>query len=61
MGPDVRKASSETLHYLHQMLGELRTIAEAEGHAMLAYLIEMAYLEVSDIRGRKMPLRAKDK
>ena len=42
------------------MLGELRAIAEAERYDMLAYLIEMAYIEVSDILGGNRPLRLKD-
>ena len=60
MPSDRRKEGTETLSYLHQMLGELRTIAEAERYDMLAYLIEMAYIEVSDILGGNRPLRLKD-
>ena len=60
MPSDRRKEVSETLSYLHQMLGELRAIAEAERYDMLAYLIEMAYIEVSDILGGNRPLRLKD-
>jgi hypothetical protein len=40
---------TETLDYLQSMLGQMRTMAEAERCDMLAYLIEMAYVEVSDI------------
>ncbi len=57
MRSDGRKAGAETLAYLHQMLGELRAIAEAEHYDMLAYLIEMAYIEVNDIVRGKRPLR----
>jgi hypothetical protein len=60
MRPHARKGSTDSLHYLQQMLGELRSIAEAEHHAMLAYLIEMAYIEVSDIIGGKRPSRLQD-
>ena len=60
MPSDRRKEGMETLSYLHQMLGELRAIAEAERYDMLAYLIEMAYIEVSDILGGNRPLRLKD-
>jgi hypothetical protein len=48
------KSRTETLDYLHSMLGQLRTMAEAERCDMLAYLIEMAYIEASDIiRGER--------
>ena len=49
------KKRTETLDYLHQMLGELRTIAEAERYDMLAYLIEMAYIEVKRHLRRQRP------
>lgn len=41
-----------TLAYIHQMLCQLRVMAEREQSDTLAYLIEMAYLESGDlIRG----------
>jgi hypothetical protein len=40
---------ADTLDYLHSMLMELRVMAEAECCDTLAYLIEMACVEVSDI------------
>ncbi len=40
---------TETLDYIQSMLGQLRTMAQAERCDMLAYLIEMAYLETGDI------------
>lgn len=45
------------LDYVQAMLGQLRTMAEAERCDMLAYLIEMAYVEVSDIIRGERPLR----
>jgi hypothetical protein len=39
------------------MLGQLRTMAEAERCDMLAYLIEMAYIEASDIIRGERPFR----
>jgi len=45
------------VEYLQSMLGQLRTMAEAERCDMLAYLIEMAYIEVSDIVRGERPLR----
>ena len=47
----------ENMAYIREMLGELRTVAEAEGAGMLCYLLEMAYLEASDQQGR---LRSKE-
>ena len=51
---------TETLDYMQSMLGQLRTMAEAERCDMLAYLIEMAYVEASDILRGERPLRIKD-
>ncbi|HTV67652.1 MAG TPA: hypothetical protein VMF90_03855 [Rhizobiaceae bacterium] len=39
----------ETLDFIQSMLGQLRTMAEAERCDMLAYLIEMSYVEVTDL------------
>jgi hypothetical protein len=39
---------TETLDYIQSMLAQLRKMAEAEHCDMLAYLIEMAYLEAND-------------
>lgn len=44
--PDDKR--TETLEYIQSMLGQLRLMAQAERSDMLAYLIEMAYLEASD-------------
>ncbi len=41
---------NETLEYIQSMLGQLRLMAQAERCDMLAYLIEMAYLEATDVR-----------
>jgi hypothetical protein len=51
---------TETLDYVQSMLGQLRQMAEAERCDMLAYLVEMAYVEVSDIIRGERPLRIKD-
>ena len=48
---------TETLDYMQSMLGQLRTMAEAERCDMLAYLIEMAYIEASDIIRGARPAR----
>lgn len=48
---------TDTLDYLQSMLGQLRTMAEAERCDMLAYLIEMAYIEISDIIRGERPAR----
>ena len=48
------KKRTESLDYIQSMLGQLRLMAEAEHCDMLVYLIEMAYLEASDvIRGER--------
>lgn len=51
---------TETLDYLQSMLGQLRTMAEAERCDMLTYLIEMAYVEVSDIIRGERPARVQE-
>jgi len=48
---------TETLDYMQSMLGQLRTMAEAERCDMLAYLVEMAYVEASDIIRGERPAR----
>ena len=48
---------TDTLDYLQSMLGQLRTMAEAERCDMLAYLIGMAYIEASDIIRGERPSR----
>jgi hypothetical protein len=56
-----RKSRSEALDYMQSMLGEMRTMAKAERYDMLAYLIEMAYLEASDlVRAERMQGAASD-
>lgn len=48
---------TDTLDYIQSLLGQLRTMAESERCDMLAFLIEMAYIEVSDIIRGQRPLR----
>ena len=55
-----KKRRTETLDYMQSMLGELRTMAEAEHCDMLAYLIEMAYVEASDIIRGDRPASVND-
>ncbi|MCR9124068.1 MAG: hypothetical protein NXH91_17550 [Phyllobacteriaceae bacterium] len=44
---------ADRLSYIQSMLGQLRTMAEAERCDLLTYLIEMAYMEASDaVRGQ---------
>lgn len=42
------------------MLAQMRVMAESEGHDMLAYLIEMAYLEATDAMRGERPLRIRE-
>ena len=54
---DYQKRRLESIVYIQQMLGELRTMAEVERCDMLTYLIEMAYVEAGDIRRGVRPMR----
>ncbi|MDN2581373.1 hypothetical protein [Aquibium sp. ELW1220] len=47
------------LDYIHAMLGQLRGMAEAEKLDMLAYLIDMARVEVSEILRSQLPPRTR--
>lgn len=48
--------TQDNIAYIRQMLGELRTVANMEGAEMLRYLLEMAYIEASDILTGVRPL-----
>ncbi len=50
-----RRMKRERLDFIRSMLREVREMAEGDGDAFLAYLIEMAYIEASD-RLRKMEM-----
>jgi hypothetical protein len=53
---------TDTLDYIQTLLGQLRAMAEAERCDMLTYLIEMAYVEASDIiRGERASRVLQDK
>ena len=56
---DYERRRIESIGYIQQMLGELRTLAEIERCDMLTYLIEMAYVEAGDIRRGQRPMRVK--
>jgi hypothetical protein len=58
-GPKSAEKTQEKIAYLHQMLGELRIVAKDEGADMLCYLIEMAYVEASDLLTGRRPLSPK--
>lgn len=57
MHPQPVRKRTDTLDYMQSMLGQLRNMAEAERCDMLAYLIEMAYVEASDIIRGERPSR----
>jgi hypothetical protein len=60
--PRVGDKRSETLDYLQSMLGQLRGLAESERYDMLTYLIDMAYVEATDIiRGERPSTVRKNK
>ena len=46
---------TDTLDYLQSMLAQLRIMADSERCDMLAYLIEMAYVEANDIIRAERP------
>ncbi len=51
-------SEQDTLSYMQSMLRQLRLRAAADRHDMLAYLIEMAYVEASDLVRRQHSKRA---
>ncbi|PWK69836.1 hypothetical protein C8K44_108135 [Aminobacter sp. AP02] len=54
--PTQRRA--ETLDYIQSMLAQLRVMADAERCGLLAYLIEMAYVEAGDAACGERPSKA---
>ncbi|MEB2846072.1 hypothetical protein GAO09_19810 [Rhizobiales bacterium RZME27] len=46
----------QNIAYIHEMLGQLRHVAQVEGADMLCYLIEMAYVEAGDLEAGRRPL-----
>jgi len=55
-----RAISADNLDYLQSMLKQLKTMADVEGLDMLAYLIDMAYIEASDtVRVQSPPKRGR--
>ena len=50
---------TDNLDYIQSVLGQLRQMAEAERCDMLAYLVEMAYVEASDIIRGERPTRVR--
>ena len=55
MREDSNRKRTEKLDYIQSMLGQVRKMAEAEKYDMLAYLIEMAYVEANDILQGERP------
>jgi hypothetical protein len=51
------KRRIEQLDYIQSILRQVRTMAETERCDMLAYLIDVAYLEARDILRSERPLR----
>ncbi|MDX3929038.1 MAG: hypothetical protein QHC90_24960 [Shinella sp.] len=56
VSPTPSPQTRENIAYIRQMLGELRTVANAEGAEMLRYFLEMAYVEAGDIQTGLRPL-----
>ncbi len=57
MGEHCGGGRTDALDYMQAMLGQLRTMALAERCDLLAYMIEMAYLEAGDIIRGDQPCR----
>jgi hypothetical protein len=55
-----KKQRLDSLQYVQSMLGQLRQMADAERCDMLSYLIEMAYVECSDIVRGDRPSRVSE-
>ncbi|MBL8582450.1 MAG: hypothetical protein JNL61_09510 [Rhizobiaceae bacterium] len=49
--------SADALDYMQAMLGQLRNMAEAGRYDMLAYLIELACIEATDVAAGRRPAR----
>lgn len=58
MQQQLNQTRIETIDYIQAMLGQLRKMADAENSDVLAYLIEMAYIEAGDILRGERPLRS---
>lgn len=48
---------TDSLDYIQSMLRELREISQSQRYDILTYMIEMAYLECSDILRGQRPAR----
>lgn len=48
---------ADTLDYIQTMLRELYRLAQAERYDILAYMIEMSYIECSDVLRGERPQR----
>ncbi|RST86272.1 hypothetical protein EJC49_11525 [Aquibium carbonis] len=58
--PHVNASQREArLDYIHAMLGQLRGMAEMEKLDMLAYLIDMARVEVGEVLRSQLPARVR--
>jgi hypothetical protein len=51
----IRSSSRERLAYVHGILLELRTIADAERFGLLTHFVEMAYIESGDMLRASRP------
>jgi hypothetical protein len=56
-----RQHEHEAQEYMREMLRELRDMAEGQRMEVVSYLIEMAYVEVSDILRGERPMRQQKK
>ncbi|MCP1197888.1 hypothetical protein [Notoacmeibacter sp. MSK16QG-6] len=52
-----RNSRTDTLDYIQMMLRELYRLAQSERYDILAYMIEMSYIECSDVLRGERPQR----
>ena len=57
--PVPAEPARQSIAFIRQMLGELRTVADEKGADMLCYLIEMAYVEAGDLMSGRRKLSVK--
>lgn len=48
--PQALTRNTDTVDFIHSMLGQLRRMAQGERLEVLAYMIEMAWIEADDAR-----------
>lgn len=58
--PDLTERQKRTLEYMGGMMGELSVMAKGERAHVIAYFLEMAYIETFDVLRGKRPLTGRN-